>query len=390
MSMENKALSTENKALSTTDEQQLPQWAFAAALASLPLQTHHRLRRLLAQHCAAEAWERLQTGQHRDERLSDNVLAAWQSTDASSPQIMYETCSEKNIKVVTLDDSNYPLCLRDDPSAPAVLFYKGNLQHFAARRVAIVGTRRATRRGKYFASQLAAQLSHHGVSVVSGLARGIDAAAHDGIRALQHNMNGAPVAVVASGIDVVYPREHALLWNFVAEYGVMVSEAAPGTRPEAHLFPLRNRILAGVSEIVVVVESAVAGGSMITVREAEKRGRQVMAVPGAPQDHASVGTNALLREGCAPVTDVDDVLVALSMDHRNEDKFFDTRVEPSASEQQVLDYLTKGSNTVESIAHALQHDVLEVAVLLGRLESAGWVAHERGWWEALVSPHQQR
>lgn len=363
-----------------------PSWAYAAALAGLPLQTHQRLRRILAAYSPVDAWHHIQQGTYIDARLQPHVHAAWTTADVLLPQKMHDLCKENGISVVTLADDSYPLCLRDDPSAPAVLFYKGNIGYLEFRRVAIVGTRRATRRGKHFASQLAAQLSQHNIAVVSGLARGIDAAAHDGVRSLARNIGAGPIGVVASGIDVVYPREHALLWDFVASHGVVLSEAPPGTRPEAHLFPLRNRILAAVSELVVVVESAHTGGSMITVREAEKRGRQVMAVPGAPHDHASVGTNALLREGCAPVTDVDDVLVALSIDHRNELAYFDSRTPPTADEYQIIQHLARGAKTVDAIAHAMSRDVLEVAVLLGRLEGNGWVAHERGWWEALVGP----
>jgi len=363
--------------------QLLPSWTYAAALASLPLQTHTRLRRLLSDQDPIEAWHAVVTGQYSDPRNPEHVRDAWTHVDRQTPQKMRDACMQHGINVITNHDAAYPVLLRDDPTTPSVLFYKGALSHLAHRRVAIIGTRNATRRGRYFASQLAAQLSVHDVAVVSGLARGIDVAAHTGIRSLETKVGAPPIAVVASGIDVVYPREHNVIWQYVAENGLIVSEAPPGTRPEAHLFPLRNRILAALSEVVVVVESSAAGGSMITVREAAKRGRAVMAVPGAPNDRASVGTNALLRDGCAPVTDVDDVLVALSMDHRNANTFFDDRAAPTNEEATVVNVLGNGAATVDMIALSLGVDVLHVAVCLGRLESKGWVAHERGWWEAL-------
>ena len=364
----------------------LPMWAHAAALAALPLQTHTRLRRLLAHTDAQSAWGAVQSGTYVDERLPQRVRTAWREADKDLPQRMYIQCGEHGIDVVTHSDAEYPRVFSGDPSAPAVLFYKGSLTHLEQRRVAIIGTRHATRRGRHFASQLAAQLSDHGVAVVSGLARGIDVAAHVGVR---EHAGGAvsPIAVVASGIDVIYPREHAAIWRWVSDAGLVMSEAPPGTRPEAHLFPLRNRILACISEVVVVVESGVAGGSMITVREAEKRGRTVMAVPGAPGDEASVGTNALLRDGCAPVTDALDVLIELSIDHRNELSFSDARELPTEEEQRVLLALQDGAATIDILTFRLAADVVMVALCLGRLEHKGWVAHERGWWEALTGSH---
>jgi DNA processing protein len=366
----------------------LPHWAYAAALAALPLQTHSRLRRLFHVSNPARMWRSVREGTYADQRVPEHVIDAWKSADPHLPHKMHDICQDKNISVVSTRDAFYPSILRGDPDSPAVLFYRGSLTHLGYRRVAIIGTRHATRRGRFFASQLASGLSRNGVAVVSGLARGIDVAAHTGVRSLGIDTGAPPVAVVASGIDVVYPREHKEIWHYVGDVGLIMSESPPGSRPEAHLFPLRNRILAALSEIVVVVESGNAGGSMITVREAERRGIPVMAVPGAPNDQASIGTNALLREGCAPVTDIDDVVVALSMDHRRVTSYFDNRTPPTDDEATVLRTLVTSSATADMIALSLGVDVLHVAVCLGRLENKGWVAHERGWWEALMGPQR--
>ncbi len=368
--------------MSDTD---IPDWAYAAALAALPLQTHTRLRRLLAGGDVQTMWQMVIHSRHVDPRLPQRVTDSWSNVDRDLPVRMFDLCNEREISVVTHIEDEYPLMFRGDPTAPAVVFYKGSLSHLQRRRVAIIGTRHATRRGRHFASELATQLSHHGVAVVSGLARGIDVSAHAGIR--DRGIAGSPIAVVASGVDVIYSREHSMIWRWVSENGLIISEAPPGTRPEAHLFPLRNRILACISEIVVVVESGVAGGSMITVREAEKRGRTVMAVPGSPGDEASVGTNALLRDGCAPVTDVSDVLLELSIDHRNAQTFCDARELPTDDEQRVLSALSDGSATIDMLSFRLCVDALTIAVCLGRLEHKGWVAHDRGWWEALIAPN---
>jgi DNA processing protein len=231
------------------------------------------------------------------------------------------------------------------------------------------------------------------VSVVSGLARGIDAAAHRGVldaaagnAAVDAADNTAPpIAVVASGLDVVYPREHADLWAAVAERGVIVSESPPGCAPDAFRFPLRNRVLAMASEVLVVVESRATGGSMITVDEAAKRGVVVMAVPGSPHSTTSAGTNALLAQGAATVCDAGDVLVALGIDHHRQTTSSDARMRPSAADRVVIDALARRPMTLEQLVVHLQLPIADVALRLGRLEAQGWTVVNGGWWEALFA-----
>jgi DNA processing protein len=203
-------------------------------------------------------------------------------------------------------------------------------------------------------------------------------------------MEGSPrnaLGVVASGLDVVYPPEHADLWQSVAVHGLLLSETPLGARPEAHRFPMRNRILAALSEVVVVVESAVTGGSMSTVREAERRGVDVMAVPGRPGVRTSEGTNALLRDGCAPVTSVEDVFVALGLDTRRSRPRSDVRPAPVGVEQCVVAALANQPGTIDSLSLATALSVVDVALALGRLESVGWVSQAGAWWELLPSVH---
>ena len=182
----------------------------------------------------------------------------------------------------------------------------------SATRVAIVGTRRCTGAGAGFARELGRELTEAGVAVVSGLALGIDGASHRGVL----DAGGRPIGVVGSGLDVVYPSRHRDLWQRVADDGVLLSEAPLGARPAAWRFPARNRIIAGLADLVVVVESHAAGGSMHTVREAADRDIEVMAVPGSVRCPSAAGTNQLLADGCAPVRDVTDVLVALGLSRR--------------------------------------------------------------------------
>ena len=225
-------------------------------------------------------------------------------------------------------------------------------------------------------------MSEMGICVVSGLARGIDAHAHVGALAGRCG----PAGVVASGLDVPYPAEHRQLWSQVADRGVLISESPPGTAPEAHRFPLRNRILAAMSEVLVVVESRAKGGSMITVREAMKRDVTVLAVPGSPDAPVSEGANILLRDGCAPVLDVNDIVVALGLDTRRSHRACDLRVQPEGDEALVLSELRVAPQSIDSLVMRTGQDALTVAVLLGRLEAKQWVAQVDGWWEALLVP----
>lgn len=290
------------------------------------------------------------------------------------------------VHVTWVGRDDYPAPLRFDPARPPALFWRGDLGALEPRRVAIVGTRAASATGRHFASQLGGALAREGISVVSGLARGIDGAAHRGVFIARDDgaAAGVPVAVVASGLDVVYPREHAWLWDRVADEGLLVSESPPGTAPEAHRFPMRNRILAALAEVLVVAESRATGGSMITVAEAIRRDVTVMAVPGSPRDPAAVGTNLLLQQGCAPVVGVDDVLTALGLDSRRaRRRTYDPRPPVSDADRRLLDALTDGACTLDRLVAVTGRDLVDVAVSLGRLESAGRVVGSGGWWEVL-------
>jgi len=224
------------------------------------------------------------------------------------------------VRILLPSDEAYPSLLVDDPGAPAVLFALGDPSVLdGSARVALVGTRSATHYGRQVASELGADLAAEGVVVVSGLARGIDGAAHAG--AVRVAGGAPPVAVVGTGLDVVYPSSNRELWTEVAARGVVLSESALGTPPHPGVFPARNRIIAALSDVVVVVECHHNGGSIYTVDAAARRSIPVCAVPGSVMSRASDGTNALLVDGCIPVRDAADVLVAVALartgvDHR--------------------------------------------------------------------------
>lgn len=361
-----------------------PQWVYAAALAALPLQTYKRLRMLMSLGQPSEVWEALQEG----ERLLPGVKAecwrAWHAVPSQSLIEIAESCIDNNITVTTNRDSLYPSVLLGDLHAPAVIFSKGNLETLQRRRVGIVGTRTATQQGRFSARHFGQSLAEAGVCVVSGLARGIDHESHVGAFAANGSGVAAPCAVVASGLNKVYPPEHHALWKRMGEEALLISEAPPNAPAETHRFPLRNRILAALSEVLVVVESRTTGGSMITVREAMKRDITVMAVPGAVKVPSCEGTNMLLRDGCAPVLDVSDVLMALGLDTRRQVGTVETRDAPSQSEQALLEAMGHTPRTVDELALLANSRVVDMAVVLGRLEAKEWVSHVDGWWEALL------
>ena len=208
-------------------------------------------------------------------------------------------------RLVCVGDADYPLLLSDLPDAPPLLWAVGDLALLSRPAIALVGARNASSLGLRMTKALARGLGAAGLAVVSGLARGIDAAAHDAA------LPSGTVAVVAGGVDVVYPTENADLARRIAESGLILSEQPMGLEPQARHFPRRNRIVAGLSRAVVVVEAAAKSGSLITARMALDQGREVMAVPGHPFDARASGCNLLIRDGAVLVRGAEDVLAAL-------------------------------------------------------------------------------
>jgi DNA processing protein len=207
---------------------------------------------------------------------------------------------------IGLYEPDYPETLAAIADPPPVLFLRGDVQMLTRPTVAIVGARNASANGRRFAEDVAGQLGEAGYIVVSGLARGIDAAAHKGA------LDTGTVAAIAGGIDVVYPPEHEDLQDRIAATGVLVCEQPVGTRPTARHFPARNRLISGLSHGVLVVEAALRSGSLITSRLALEQGRDVFAVPGSPRDPRCKGTNDLIRQGAVLTESAADIISALS------------------------------------------------------------------------------
>jgi DNA processing protein len=230
--------------------------------------------------------------------------------DEARAEAVLAHCRREGITCLSWHDAGYPRRLLHLPTPPPLLFVRGRVEALVHPAVAIVGSRNATAYGRRVAEGLAADLSGLGVAVVSGLARGVDGAAHRGALTGE-----APtVAVVAGGVERASPRAHARLYRRILEAGgAVVGEYLPGTRVQAFHFPVRNRILAALSRGVVVVEAARRSGALITAARARELGREVMAVPGPVDRPTSAGTNALLRDGAAPVLEVRDVVEAVGL-----------------------------------------------------------------------------
>ncbi|MHB1508199.1 MAG: DNA-processing protein DprA [Acidimicrobiales bacterium] len=333
----------------------LPDVAFAVALAALPDMTPARLRavldgrparelyaqllggdRVLAERLSA-LWGRastasddptLETEQSREPEGGSVLRGAHERTHAHALEVLrlwrrqaaltdvaqgWEQLRARGVSVVRRGDPQYPVRLLRARQVPELIYYRGRLDHACGPCVGIVGTRRATHYGLEIAAEIGRGLAERGVVVVSGLARGIDAAAHWGALAAPATSAG-PLAVVGGGVDVVYPRENLRLSDEVLLSGGIISEAPLGAPPESWRFPLRNRIIAALSQVLVLVESSRQGGAMHTVLAADAYGVPVVAVPGSVRSPQSEGTNAIIQEGGAGVAlDVHDVLAALAL-----------------------------------------------------------------------------
>jgi len=234
-------------------------------------------------------------------------IAAREALDIRVPRLLERT-EKAGWRWIIPSDSDYPNLLTQIADPPLGLFVRGRLQ--AAALVAIVGSRRASAYGIQVARLLGEELARAGVVVVSGMARGVDASAHEGALAAA----GATWAVLGTGPDRIYPPEHGDLAERIGEKGALLTEFPPGTPPRRHHFPQRNRILAGLSSAVVVVEATARSGALVTARLAVDEGREVFAVPGSILSDLSVGPNALLRMGARPILTPRDVLQFVGVD----------------------------------------------------------------------------
>lgn len=211
----------------------------------------------------------------------------------------------KGVKIITKEDDIYPYNLRQIEDYPPILYALGNVDLLANNNMlAVVGSRSASLSALKYAEYLSSKAGEEGITIVSGLARGVDAAAHMGAI----NTKGGTIAVLGTGIDEIYPKENEKMYRDISQKGLILSEYPFHTKPQASNFPRRNRIVSGLSKGVLLVEAGVQSGSMITANQALEQGRDVFAIPGAPYDGRSAGCNKLIKEGAYLVNDIEDII----------------------------------------------------------------------------------
>lgn len=270
--------------------------------------------------------------------------------------------------VVTLADTDYPRLLLEIADPPPLLYAVGRLELLARPALAIVGSRNATAQGTRNAEQFARAFSAAGMTIVSGLALGIDAAAHAGGLAGE----GSTIAVVGTGVDLTYPRQNAALASRIAESGLLLSEFALGTAAAAHHFPRRNRLISGLAQGCLVVEAALASGSLITARAAAEQGREVFAIPGSIHSPLSKGCHALIKQGAKLIESAEDLLAELNLFRRT--AFASTKAPAPPDEEPLLAHMGFDPVDVDSICARSGLTVERVCADLLRLELGGRVA----------------
>lgn len=283
---------------------------------------------------------------------------------------VFAALRELGASAVTLDGPSYPAILKGIDDPPIVLYVKGSLSDIEPS-AAVVGTRAPSRYGRDTAYLLSRDLGVKGVAVVSGLARGIDTAAHTGAL----DGGGKTIAVLGSGIDILYPPENAGLAERIALEGAVISEYPPGTHPDAGNFPRRNRIISGLSAAVVVVEAAFRSGALITARLAGEQGKTVAAVPGAVTNIRSEGPHHLIRQGAVLVRNADDVLLEIAPQVK---RMIEAADREAHAGDEIVDLVAGAPLNIEEIARELGIDIAGAAKRLSMLELKGEIVRIEG------------
>ena len=282
------------------------------------------------------------------------------------PERQLEELRRRGIRILHVEHREYPRLLTEASGRPTVLYIRGRLAPADDRSVGIVGTRRSTSYGKSVTERISEELAAAGVTVVSGLARGIDAVAHH----VALESGGRTVAVLGSGVDVIYPAEHRRLVERILENGAVISEQPPGAKPDAPNFPARNRIISGMSLGVVVIEAPARSGALITANFAADQGRDVFVVPGNVGNATSAGTNQLLRDGARIVRDGADILEDLGIG-ASPPAQLSLQLPASPEEALVLRCLDGEPLHIDEIADAANLSSREVAEILLMMELKG-------------------
>jgi DNA processing protein len=298
--------------------------------------------------------------------MIERLVAVREKVDLS---LIWEQIHSKGIQVLTWMDEAYPQRLKEIEQPPPVLYLRGELSPEDSWAVALVGTRRVTPYGRQVTEEISTYLAANGVTVVSGLARGVDAIAHNA--ALK--AGGRTLAVLGSGVDRIYPPENRSMAEQIIEHGAVMSDYVPGTPPESSNFPPRNRIISGLSMAVIVIEAGETSGALITAEFAADQGREVFAVPGnilAPQ---SKGTNKLIQRGALPLLSVNDIMQALNLSRVGEHKAARKALPADAVEAKLLETVGEEPMHVDEIRNQTGLPVEKVSATLVMMELKGMV-----------------
>lgn len=323
----------------------------------------------------------------------------------SAAQKEFELARRQNIRLLAFDDPEYPENLRAAEDAPPVIYVRGQINCLRQPlSLSIVGARNASLNGRKLASQISCELTSQGIMIVSGMARGIDTAAHKGAM-FALNRTGSTIAVLGTGIDIAYPAENQKLCEQIAGQGAVISEFPLGTEPSAGNFPRRNRIVSALTDGTLVVEASLHSGSLITARLALEQGRDVFAVPGFPTDERSAGPNKLIKDGAFLVENAEDILNVLSADARRKipqtprpvqtdlfvkplDKESKTADIPDTAspdrETDILSLLTPAGVYVDELIRVSGLDSAAVSLRLLELEMEGRIERQVGNKVALI------
>ena len=305
------------------------------------------------------------------ERALSNFLRLREETDLD---VLVDSIHKKDVQVLTLLDEAYPKLLKQIDQAPPVLYIRGTLLPADDFAVAMVGTRRISAYGQQITRDTSLYLAGHGLTIVSGLARGVDALAHQS--ALQ--AGGRTIAVLGSGADVIYPPEHRQLAEAIIENGAIISDYPLGTQPEGVNFPPRNRIISGLSLATVVVEAGERSGALITADFAVEQGRDVFAVPGNILSPASKGTNRLIQKGAYALVSPQDVLDLLELSQVVEYQAARQALPADTTEAKILQSMGYEPVHVDEICNAVGLAVEKVTAALTMMELKGLVQHVGG------------
>jgi len=304
-------------------------------------------------------------------KVIERVIQARENVDLDK---VWEKIEKQGIKILTWQDEAYPQRLKEIDQPPPVLYIRGEYLPDDFFAVAIVGTRRITPYGRQITEELSAYLAANGMTVISGLARGVDAVAHQATL----KAGGRTIGILGSGVDKIYPPEHRGLAEQMMERGAIISDYAPGTPPEASNFPPRNRIISGLSLAVVVIEAGETSGALITAEFAAEQGREIFAVPGSILAPQSKGTNKLIRKGAQPLLSVTDLMQALDITRVGEKKAVRKIMPADATEAKLLIVLSGEPLYVDEIRSQAELPIEKVSAALALMELKGMVRQVGG------------